>query len=46
VHYVVRVPHHRGAYLVHRHPSWSQPLVAVFSAVTVMGTLVGAILAR
>jgi len=35
-----------AAYLVHRHPSWGQPLVAAFGAVTVTGTLVGAILAR
>ncbi len=34
------------AYVVHRHPSWSQPLGAAFGAVAVMATLVGAILAR
>jgi hypothetical protein len=34
------------AYLVHRHPSWGQPLAAAFGAVTVMATLVGVILAR
>ncbi|MFF7987590.1 hypothetical protein ACFZDK_52535 [Streptomyces sp. NPDC007901] len=35
-----------GAYLVHRHPAWSQPLGVAFGAVTVMATLVGVILAR
>lgn len=35
-----------AAYVVHRHPSWSQPLAAAFGAVMVMATLVGAILAR
>lgn len=35
-----------AAYLVHRHPSWGQPLVAAFGAVTGMGNLVGVILAR
>jgi hypothetical protein len=35
-----------AAYLVHRHPSWGQPLAAAFGAVKVMGTLVGVILAR
>ncbi|MGI5341878.1 hypothetical protein ACQEVS_32970 [Streptomyces sp. CA-181903] len=35
-----------AAYVVHRHPSWSQPLTAAFSAVTLMGVLVGLILTR
>ncbi|MEU1106613.1 hypothetical protein ABZ408_37510 [Streptomyces tibetensis] len=35
-----------AAYLVHCHPSRGQPLAAAFGAVTVMGTLVGVILAR
>ncbi|MFC8374049.1 hypothetical protein ACFUIT_39940 [Streptomyces sp. NPDC057239] len=39
-----------AAYVVYRHPSWSQPLGAAFGAafgaVAVMATLVGAILAR
>jgi hypothetical protein len=35
-----------AAYVVHRHPSWSQPLGAAFGAVTVMAALVGVILAR
>ncbi|WP_179202403.1 hypothetical protein [Streptomyces caniscabiei] len=33
------------AYVVHRHPSWGQPLAAAFGAVTVMAALVGLILA-
>ncbi|MFE4056687.1 hypothetical protein ACFXP3_10385 [Streptomyces sp. NPDC059096] len=32
------------AYLVHRHPSWNQPLGAALSVVTVMGTLVAVII--
>jgi hypothetical protein len=35
-----------AACLVHRHPSWRQPLAAAFGAVTVMGTWVGVVLAR
>ncbi|UXY25152.1 hypothetical protein [Streptomyces sp. HUAS TT20] len=35
-----------AAYVVHRHPSWSQPLGAAVSVVTVMTTVVGVILAR
>lgn len=35
-----------AAYLVHRHPSWGQPLVTAFGAVMVMGTWVGVVLAR
>ncbi|MGW2617609.1 hypothetical protein [Streptomyces sp. NPDC001500] len=35
-----------AAYVVHRHPSWAQPLGAAFGAVTVMAALVGVILAR
>jgi hypothetical protein len=35
-----------AAYVVHRHPSWGQPIGVAFGAVTVMGTLVGVILAR
>ncbi|WP_331730734.1 hypothetical protein OG933_45040 (plasmid) [Streptomyces sp. NBC_00016] len=35
-----------AAYVVHRHPTWSQPLGAAFGAVTVMVALVGVILAR
>ncbi|MGW0615855.1 hypothetical protein [Streptomyces sp. NPDC002788] len=35
-----------AAYVVHRHPSWGQPLGAAFGAVTVMAALVGVILAR
>ena len=35
-----------AAYVVHRHPTWGQPLGAAFGAITVMGTLVGVILAR
>lgn len=35
-----------AAYVVHRHPTWSQPLGAAFGAVTVMAALVGVILAR
>ncbi|MET9915350.1 hypothetical protein ABZZ74_53710 [Streptomyces sp. NPDC006476] len=34
------------AYVVHCHPSWSQPLGAALTAVMVMATLVGVILAR
>lgn len=33
------------AYVVHRHPSWAQPLGVAFGAVMVMATLVGLILA-
>jgi hypothetical protein len=35
-----------AAYVVHCHPTWSQPLSAAFGAVTVMVALVGVILAR
>lgn len=35
-----------AAYIVHRHPTWAQPLGAAFGAATVMAALVGVILAR
>jgi hypothetical protein len=34
-----------AACVVHRHPSWGQPVGAAFGAVTVMVALVGVILA-
>ncbi|MEV0185858.1 hypothetical protein AB0I54_42320 [Streptomyces sp. NPDC050625] len=35
-----------AAYLVHRHPTWSQPLGAAVSVVTVMTAVIGVILTR
>lgn len=35
-----------AAYVVRRDPSWSQPLSVALSAVTLMGALVGVIVAR
>jgi hypothetical protein len=35
-----------AAYVVHRHPSWGQPIVVAFGAVAVMNTLVGVVLTR
>ncbi|MEU1307211.1 hypothetical protein [Streptomyces shenzhenensis] len=35
-----------AVYLVHRHPSWGQPLAAAFGAGTVMAALVTVVLAR
>ncbi|MFG2947576.1 hypothetical protein [Streptomyces adustus] len=34
------------AYAVHRHPSWSQAIAAAFGAMSLMGTVVGLVLAR
>ncbi|TGZ12329.1 hypothetical protein DV517_74240 [Streptomyces sp. S816] len=35
-----------AAYVVRRDPSWSQPLSIALSAVTLMGAMVGVIVAR